>query len=55
MAYMNQDDGEHCHTPLFNEIKINTDATIFENTNCYSHAFVVRDHERKLSKLAQDA
>ena len=49
MAYMNQEDGdEHWHTPMINRVKINVDAAIFEQTNCYSHAFVIRDHEGKL-------
>ena len=49
MAYMNQDDGdEHWHTHMFSRVKINADTSIFDDTNCYSHAFVVRNGEGKL-------
>ncbi|XP_074327609.1 uncharacterized protein LOC141665523 [Apium graveolens] len=49
MGYMIPEDGdEHWRHPPVNSVKINTDAAIFEESNCYSHAFVVRDHEGKL-------
>ena len=49
MGYMTQNDGdEHWHSPMINSVKINFDAAIFEDSNCYSHAFVVRDHEGAL-------
>ncbi|XP_074323404.1 uncharacterized protein LOC141660325 [Apium graveolens] len=45
MGFMNPEDGdEHLKVPHANSVKINTDVVIFEETNCYSFAFVVRDH-----------
>ena len=32
------------HKPEHNSVKINTDATLFEEPNRYSYAFVIRDH-----------
>lgn len=49
MGYMIQNDGdEHWHSSRINSVKINSDASIFEDLNCYSHASVVGDHEGKL-------
>lgn len=48
---MTQNDrDEHWQASMQNNVKINSDATIFENTNGCSHAFVVRDHESSLVK-----
>lgn len=49
MGYMTQNDGdEHWRKPAINNIKINTDAATFEESNCFSFAFIVRDHEGQL-------
>ena len=49
LGYMSHEDGdEHWHLPQPNSVKVNTDAAIFEDLNCYSHAFVVRNHEGRL-------
>lgn len=39
---------EHWSKPSINGIKINTDSAIFEETNCYSFAWVVRNQEGSL-------
>lgn len=45
LSHMNHEDGhEHWQLPTLNRIKINTDAAIFTASNCYNHAFVVRNH-----------
>ncbi|KAL8149999.1 hypothetical protein AgCh_006858 [Apium graveolens] len=49
LGYMSQDDGhEHWKLPQSDKVKINSDAAIFEHDNCYSHAFVVRNHHGQL-------
>ncbi|KAL8110299.1 hypothetical protein AgCh_026140 [Apium graveolens] len=49
MGYITQEDGdEHWNPPPFDSIKINTDATIFQDSDMYSHAFVVQDHNGRL-------
>lgn len=46
---MSQNDGdEHWHKPTVNSIKINSDAAIFEDSNSYGHAYIIRDHEGQL-------
>lgn len=46
---MSQEDGaEQWCLPLSNSFKVNSDTTIFKESNCYSFAFVVRDHEGRL-------
>lgn len=45
MGYMTQDDGyEHWQLPKENRVKVNCDAAIFENSNSYNYAFVIRNH-----------
>lgn len=45
MGYMSQDDGEeHWSLPLFNSVKVNSYADLFEESNCFSYAYVFRDH-----------
>lgn len=45
MSCMTYEDGhEHWQPPPSDSVKINTDAAIFNDSNCYSHAFVVRNH-----------
>lgn len=40
------DDGnEHWTLPKINNIKVNTDAAIFQDDNCYSYAFAARNHK----------
>ncbi|XP_074378344.1 uncharacterized protein LOC141719879 [Apium graveolens] len=49
MGYMTQEDGDgHWNPPSFNSVKINTDATIFKESDLYIHVFVVRDHNGRL-------
>nr|XP_017221408.1 PREDICTED: uncharacterized protein LOC108198150 [Daucus carota subsp. sativus] len=48
-GFMNPTDGDmHWKQPQEGMIKVNTDAALFEDSNCYSYAMVARDHERKL-------
>lgn len=47
LSHMTHEDGhEHWQLPALNRIKINTDAT----SNCYSHAFVVQNHNGELNE-----
>lgn len=50
LGYMSQEDGdEHWSLPSVNSVEVNTDdAAIFKESNCYSYAFVIRDHEGNL-------
>lgn len=49
LGYKTQEDSaEHWCLPPVNSVKVNSDATIFEETNCFSHAFFVHDHEARL-------
>ncbi|XP_074342410.1 uncharacterized protein LOC141679955 [Apium graveolens] len=49
MGYMTPEDGnEHWSKPHVNSIKINTDATIFEETHSYSFAWIAHNHEGSL-------
>ncbi|KAK1377304.1 hypothetical protein POM88_033497 [Heracleum sosnowskyi] len=34
--------------PTENKIKVNTDAAIFDSSNCYSYSFVAKDHSDEL-------
>lgn len=42
------DGDEYLHKPTINSIKINIDAAIFGDSNCYSRAYILRDHEGQL-------
>lgn len=42
------DRDEHWVLPSGNKIKVNSDAALFESSNCFSYAFVVRDSAREL-------
>ncbi|XP_074337781.1 uncharacterized protein LOC141674977 [Apium graveolens] len=44
------DGAKHWTIPNDNTIKVNCDAAIFEATNCYSFAFVARDHRGEVLK-----
>ena len=44
----NADGIEHWTLPEDNMIKVNSDATIFETSNCYSFSLVARNHKREL-------
>lgn len=45
MAYMTHDGGyKRWKLQINNGVKININAAIFDSTNCYSYAFVVRNH-----------
>ena len=49
LGYMSYEDGdEHWSKPLINSVKVNVDAAIFEETNCFSVAFVARDDKGSL-------
>ena len=49
LGLMTQEDGdERWVAPKDNKVKVNTDAALFSSTNCYSFAFVVRNHEGSL-------
>ncbi|XP_074378059.1 uncharacterized protein LOC141719580 [Apium graveolens] len=49
MSFTTQGDGaERWHKPQINNIKINTDAAIFEESHRFSYAIVVRDHTGSL-------
>lgn len=49
LGLMNPIDGdEHWVCPTGDTIKVNSDAAIFEASNCFSYAFVVRDSAGKL-------
>lgn len=49
LCLMTQEDGdERWVAPKDNKVKVNTDAAIFSSTNCYSFAFIVRNHEGAL-------
>lgn len=46
---LNPDDGDELWSPpTENKTKINTDAAVFESSNCYSFAFAARNHKRDL-------
>lgn len=46
---MTQKHGDMCwKQPTIRTVKVNTDAALFNESNLYSFAMVVRDHERKL-------
>ncbi|XP_074342398.1 uncharacterized protein LOC141679917 [Apium graveolens] len=48
-GFMTLNDGEvHWKPPHEGTIKVNTDAALFEDSNCYAYAIVARDHEGKL-------
>lgn len=48
-GFMTLTDGDvHWKQPQEGTIKINTDAALFEDSNCYAYAMVARDHEGKL-------
>ena len=45
LGFMTKEDGEeHWSLPSENKSKVNTDAAIFQSSNCYSFAFVARNH-----------
>lgn len=45
LDFMSQEDGhEHCKLPPRNKIKMNTYATLFEESSQYSYVYVIRDH-----------
>lgn len=44
----NEDGAEHWSLPMPGRVKVNTDAAIFEDTTCFSYAFVARDQEGAL-------
>ncbi|XP_074336623.1 uncharacterized protein LOC141673782 [Apium graveolens] len=45
MGYMTHDDGyEHSQLPKEKKVEVNCDAVIFENSNSYNYAFVIRNH-----------
>ncbi|KAL8104689.1 hypothetical protein AgCh_028771 [Apium graveolens] len=45
VGFLTQTDGEvHWKQPQAETVKVNTDAALFENSNCYSYAMVARDH-----------
>lgn len=44
----NADGDGHWTLPNENIIKVNSNATIFESSNCYSFSFVVRDYRGEL-------
>lgn len=49
MGYMTHDGGdEHWHPPIFNSIKVNVDAAIFEESDQYSYATVIKNHAGEL-------
>lgn len=49
LGFMTQDDGaEHWKAPNVDKIKVNTDAAIFETSNCYSYSLVARNHNGEL-------
>lgn len=49
LGYISQDDGdEHWHPPLTNSVKVNSDAAIFKDSNCYSYAIISRNHRGEL-------
>ncbi|KAL8094084.1 uncharacterized protein LOC141691465 [Apium graveolens] len=49
LGLMNSTDGdEHWVCPTGETIKVNSDAAIFETSNCFSYAFVARDAEGRL-------
>ncbi|XP_074322870.1 uncharacterized protein LOC141659842 [Apium graveolens] len=51
MSYMTQEDGvKQWRAPTIGRVKVDFDATIFENPSKYNHTFVIRDHEGKLIK-----
>lgn len=39
-----EDGDEHLHPPLSNSVKDNTDVAIFEETDCYNHAFIIQNN-----------
>lgn len=48
-GFMTLTDGDvHWKQPQEGTIKVNTDAALFEDSNCYAYAMVARDHEGKL-------
>lgn len=49
LGYMSPEDGnEHWTLPSYNSVKINSDATIFEESDTYGIAFIVRDSAGQL-------
>lgn len=45
---MHEDGREKWQAPGLNIVKVNTDATLFDNPNRYNHALVVGDHNSNL-------
>lgn len=49
IGFMIPEDGRvKWQAPIYNRVKVNTNTTIFNNLNRYSHAQVVRDHNGNL-------
>lgn len=49
LGYMSHKDGdEHWCLPQPNSVKVDSDTSIFEESNYCNHAFAVRNHEGRL-------
>ena len=48
LGYMHEDGLEQWHSPQTNSVKVNVDATLFEEPNRYSFALIIRDDASNL-------